>query len=244
VLNYLVTSPARRRLLTVLWVEHARGSAAELARLAHASFATVFRELRKLLTEAMVVVSFEDGVATYRRNDDHPLAADLRRLLSWRAKPQPTEADDRLRAELAALGAPVQSEAAAAGTRDESVEAVVVRGVELARREPATARALPVLLHRLRGRLDLEALQAAARQAGVGHALGFLLALTARLGHDDTYARAARALRDKRVHAQPFFVTSKHPPVSFPLARRWGFHLGTREADFASTFERFATQPA
>jgi len=244
VLDYLVTSPARRRLLTLLWVDGARGSAAELGRAAHVSFATTYRELRKMLAHGLVEESFDAGVATYRANAKHPLAADLRRLVRFRPQPASRPDDEALRAQLAELGAPVQAEMAPPAV-DGPVEELVVRGVELARREPATARALPVLLHRLRDHLDLERLEAAARERGVAHPLGFFLALTDRLAKDTTYAELARTLRDRRVHAQPFFLTAaKRPAVPFALATRWGYRLGTREADFASTFERFAGRRA
>lgn len=239
-LSYLVSSPARRRLLEVLWTEGARGSVTALGATARVSFASAYRELHAMRRHELVVTSQEGGVTVFAANEAHPLAAAMRALVAYRPAPAPTRDASVLRAQLASLGAPLGSEAAEAPPV-EDLEALVVEGAELARREPATARAMPVLLHRLADRLDPDRLERLARAHRVRHALGFLLAVAGKLGGDPRLTRLARRLRDRRVHDQPFFLRpTRARAAAFPLATRWGFRLGMDEATFASTFTRFA----
>jgi Fe2+ or Zn2+ uptake regulation protein len=241
-LDYLVTSPARRRLLSLLWGEHGRGSATTLARDAHVSFATAYRELRAMVRHGLATETFERGVAVFAANVDHPLASELAKMVTWRSAgpAAANRGDDALRAQLAEHGAPVNAETAASDA-PLSLEDLVARGVALARRDPAAARALPVMLHKVSKQLDVERLRLVSRARGVGHAAGFMLALTGSLARDVPLIQVAQTLRDRRVRRQPFFVTPvAHAPIRFPLAARWGFTLATSEEDFASTFRRFA----
>ena len=245
-LSYLVSSPARRRLLEVLWLEQARGAVSVLAKSAVVSFASAYRELHAMLRNELVTATPEDGVTVFAANEAHPLASAMRALVGYRPAPVPTAAQSILRAQLALLGAPVGSSA-----EDETVppvhdlEAVVVAGAELCRREPATARAFPVLLYRVAARLDVDRLATLARARHVRHPLGFLLALAGKLGRAPRLTHLASTFRDHRVHDQPFFLRPprRGRPETFPLASRWGFTLNMDEATFAKTFHRFATAP-
>jgi hypothetical protein len=242
-LSYLVTSTARVQLLEVLWLEGARGSVSALAKCAVVSFASAYRELHEMLLHELVTATPESGVVVFAANEAHPLAAALRTLVGYRRSPSPSVEDSTLRAQLASLGAPVGSEAEDVPAVTD-LEATVVAGAELSRREPATARAFPVLLYRLAERLDFERLARLARVRRVRHPLGFMLALAGKLGRHARLSRAAHDLRDHRVHRQPFFFRpprdKPYPPSAFPLAYRWGFRLNLDEAAFASTFRRFA----
>lgn len=244
-LSYMVASPTRRRLLDVLWAHDARGSVPALAAHAHVSFASAYRELHAMARHELVTTERDGGVTVFSANQSHPLADAMRALVAYRPVPAPPPNASKLRAQLASLGAPVSSEAAAAPAITD-LEAVVVAGAELARREPATARALPVLLFRVADQLDALRLGTLARARHVRHTLGFLLAVAGKLGDHPRLTRMARDLRDRRVRDQPFFLrpTRGTPATStstaFPLAARWGFRLSLDEAAFASTFARFA----
>src|SRR5258706_15291622 len=137
--EFLVKSASRRRMLAVLWEEQAQGSASELARLARVSFATAYRELRAMTRHGLASERFEDGVAVFAANEAHPLAVELRRLVSWRPVVTSEATDDALRRQLAEHGAPVHATALASSAPLE-LEDLVTRGVALARRDPATAR--------------------------------------------------------------------------------------------------------
>jgi hypothetical protein len=244
-LSYLVSSPARRRLLEVLWLEGGRGSATALAERAVVSFASAYRELHAMLRHELVTATPEAGVTVFAANEAHPLAGALRALVSYRPVPAPAPETSSLRAQLASLGAPIGSEADEVPPV-EDLEATVVAGAELCRREPSTARAFPVLLYQVAEQLDFERLAALARARRVRHPLGFLLALAGKLGRSRRLGQMAHALRDHRVHSQPFFLRPprRGPAETFPLAARWGFTLAMDEASFASTFHRFAKAAA
>jgi hypothetical protein len=248
VLQYLVTSKTRRRLLTLLWGEGRRGSASQLAELAGVRFAGAYRELRAMLRHQLVTSGHEDGAEVYSANQDHPDADVLRRLVTARptaAPPQGKEAES-VRADLRALGAPLSGPAAKRLPADR--EAALVAGVKLARRDPVVARALPLCLWRQRGALDPERLVTTARKQGEKHALGFLLDLTTLLSGDPRFARWSRGLKDRRVRTRSDFF---HLPTTaasserarrnkFPVAHRWGFTITADLDSFRSLFDKFA----
>jgi hypothetical protein len=246
VLHLLVTSTARRRLLQLLWGEWLKGSATELAQRAGVNFSTAYRELRAMRAYQVVRSSFEGGREVYARNDAHPDADLLRRLVASRpAPPAPRDADaEDLRRRLRALGVPLAGDAA---REVPEVERTLVEGVRLARRDPVLARALPLAFWLQRTRTDPERLREQAQAQGAKQAVGFYLALTAQLGRDATLRRLANTFRDHRVKSQRFFETppSKHTEAlererTPALARKWGFTMNLDQASFASTFEKFA----
>jgi hypothetical protein len=247
VLDFLVTSKARRRLLQLLWGQDKAGSTAELAALAGVGFASAYRELRAMKSQGLVVTERRGGAQVYRASRAHPLADALRAIVVARA-PSPVEDPEarQVRGQLAALGAPVQHEAVE--TPCEPVEATVVRGVQLARRDPDVARTLPVCLYRQRDALDPARLRQYAVQLGEKQALGFFLGLTAELSGDRRFARWMKPLRDRRCRApRDFFhaaarsrrqrqlAEEKTPQV----ARRWRLRMNMDLDAFRSTFEKF-----
>jgi hypothetical protein len=252
VLDFLVTSKARRRLLDVLWRQGAAGSTARLAALAEVGFASAYRELRAMHAAGLVVAGREGGAQVYRANRAHPLADALSAVVATR-KPRPSEDTEarQLRGQLAALGAPVQHEAVEPSPAP--VEETVVRGVHLAHHDPDVARTLPVCLYRQREALDPERLRQHAMQLGEKRSLGFFLALTAELSGDRRFAAWAKSFRDRRCTApHAFFSTAlrsrrerqlaeeRTPPV----ARSWGWSMNMDLDAFRATFEKFEPHAA
>ena len=172
---------------------------------------------------------------------DHPDADLLKRLVASKSSTVRSRATDELRAHLAAAGAPLRSDQPT--TPAPAFEELVVAGLHLARRDPEVARGLPVLLYlRLRAGMDLEALADHAVEHGVGHLLGFFLAITGRLADEPALARKARELRDHRVKDQELFLSPSQSRSSkkFALGRAWGFRMRADEEWFASLFDKFA----
>src|SRR5262249_49168876 len=247
-LQLLVTSRARRRLLQLLWGEGARGSAAELAEKAGVGFASAYRELKAMGRYQVVASSHEGGKDVYAANLEHADADVLRRLATSRPRMAPPrdERADTLRRSLRAMGAPLAVEPT---TEKEALdEGTLVDGVKLARRDPVVARALPVCVWHQRDRVDPDRLVAAAREKGEKQALGFFLELTGQLSGDRRFARWAKSLRDRR-------VTSVHDFFDFPaaygsqklakqrtprVAEKWGFRLNMDLETFDSLFRKFA----
>lgn len=247
-LDFLVSSRARRRLLELLWGKGDAGSATALAGRAGIGFASAWRELRGMQAHGLVVSSQERGVEVYRANVAHPLAHALRALVVGPAKPavEDDERTRRTRAELRAIGAPLVEEATRNPKGD--IEESIVRGVQLAHRDAAVARTLPVCLYRQRDALQPERLVHWARKLGEKRALGFFLDLTTTLSKDPRFVGWAAPLRDRRCVAErDFFPAASRSALARRAARRntpaparrWGLRMNMGLEAFASTFDRF-----
>lgn len=238
-----MTSRARRQLLRRLWADRASGSVSALARAAGVSFAAAHRELDAMKAAGLSVAE-RDGVATlYRANLAHPQAEVLTRLLAA-TPPAHADSEQKLRGQLAALGAPLAGPAPK--RRRPPVEEVLADGLVLAHRSPTVARVLPVAFWRQRDTLDFERLERAATERDERQALGFYLELTGQLGGDQRLVRRARSLRDRRrVALQLFFAGGRGAfaraaaqEKSPPVARRWGFLMNMELESFATTFHK------
>lgn len=244
-LSFLVSSKGRRRLLTLLWNEHASGTATQLAQRARVSFPTAYRELHSMKRWDLVRTAASPEGEVFSANIAHPQAVLLAELVS---PPPLRRADprvDEVRAQLAQAGAPLRAELPTGALA--SPEDLVLDGLQVARRDPEVARVLPVFLFQQRQRgLDLDRLADRAREQGCRHVLGFFLALTARLSNDAALAKRARSLRDRRVKNQDLFFTRSTSRTSktFALARTWGFRMRADADWFESLFRKFVALPA
>ena len=88
--------------------------------------------------------------------------------------------EDLKRAWLAHYGAPLYGESMLSGRAAPDLEKLVVDALALGRRDPSLTRALPVLLWRRRGDLDMAKLRRLARGMGRERTLGFFLDLAGR----------------------------------------------------------------
>ena len=246
-LAYLVTSKARRRLLELLWSAGERGTVAALASRAGVGFANAYRELHAMKRFGLVVSERLAGAESFHANDAHPLAGALRALVVRPVSAGSEDEANRIRGELRTLGAPLPVRPAK--TVDGFVEEALVRGVGLAHRDPAVARALPLCFWRCRDRIDPARLRDAARRLGEKQAVGFFLDLTAELSGDGRLAEWSGSLRDRRrkIPRDFFFVPSGSKFQSRlaeertpPVARRWGFRMNMDVESFRSLFDRFA----
>ena len=250
VLQFLVTSKARRRLLQLLWGEGERGSATRLADEAGLAFATAHSELKAMRQFGLVRVTRVGRSDVYAANFDHPEGEALKVLLraiqsSWTPS---KENDDDVRGWLRALGVPLR--VPVAKTPAPSVTDALLEGVRLSRRDPAVARALPLGFWKQRDELDVEDLLEHVSRPEEKHALGFFLELTGQLGGDKRLATLAKKFRDKRVTSErDFFLlpptrsrqqlaSSRTPEV----AKRWGFRMNMDAEAFASLFEKFSSE--
>lgn len=245
-LDFLVTSKVRRRLLDLLWRRNASGSASDLARRAGVGFAGAYRELQAMQRVGLVAADRSAGGVTYCANTAHPSAGTLRSLVESVGVVLFPAEPDRIRGQLRALGAPLLEEPAdvPAGPVDE----IIVRGVALAHSDPGIARALPVCLFRVRDRLDPGRLGVCARRMGERHAVGFFLDLTAELAGGETFSGWSRPLRDhRRKLANDFFFGPAGSGLQRRLAeertpdaaRRWGFRMNMDLESFRTLFEKF-----
>jgi hypothetical protein len=243
--SFLVSSKGRRRLLTLLWVEHASGTATQLAKRARISFTTAYRELQSMKRWELVRTVASGEGEVFSANSTHPQA----KLLVELTAPAPQRPTDphatEVRAQLAQAGAPLRADLP--GAPSTPTDELVLQSLLAARRDPEVARVLPVFLfqqHQLG--LDLDRLAERAAAQGTRHLLGFFLALTARFSNDKALAKHARTLRDGRVKNQELFLTtsSSRTGKAFALARTWGLRMRADLEWFESAFRKFTTVPA
>lgn len=252
-LNYLVSSKARRALLTLLWVQREEGSVSDLARMAGMSFGAAHKELNAMEKAGLARCTRVGNATLFKAARNHPGARALRSLLSAEGKSTATDTDARaqqrrqLRSWLSAWGAPVAA-SAPAGTRPR-LESVLVQGAALARSDASVARSLPVLVWNNRRRLNAALLLLEARRSGQKQTLGFFLELTGNLAGDQDLVDLARRLRDRRVRKERDFFPGDDDPCARELAeartpdvaRQWKFRMNMTLETFASTFRKFAS---
>lgn len=241
-LQYLVTSKVRRRLLSLLWGEKKRGSVAELADMAGVAFAGVHAELKAMQRLQLVVSQHEGGREVYSANVDHPVSATLQALVASAAHPVLPQAseDEPLKRKLVALGAPLRGFEPLEVSASESM-LTLLQGARLARRDPVVARCLPVCFWKLRDSLDVRALESLTSRAEDKHALGFFLELTGELGRDRRLLGLAEGFRDRRMTSlRDFFLTGRRETSrDFALATKWGFRMNMDMDSFRSLFAKF-----
>lgn len=245
---YLVTSRTRRRLLRELWGGGAEGSVSALARRAGASFAATHRELEAMHAAGLARSKRAGAALVYSANRNSPHAGLVHRLLEAgeaERESLPGPDPETVRGRLSALGAPLLVSRPARGPLP-SVEQVVAEGLALSHHDATVARVLPVVLWRLRGRLDHQKLRHEASRRNECQSLGFFLELTGSLGSDPRLTALARRLRDRRrTKARPFFARAQGRRAlalarerTPEVARRWGYVMNMDLASFASAFEK------
>lgn len=249
-LDFLVTSRARRRLLDLLWRGGERGSVSELAGLAGVSFRSAHRELNEMLGVGLATRSWVGNATVFQAARAHPRARLLRELLrssrdATRTVPSASLDDQELRSWLKAWGAPLAADSSTGPPPP--LERVLVKAAGLARRDASVARGLPVCLWRNRSRLDLERLRREAQREGEKQALGFFLDLAGTLAGDPDLRSAAERFRDRRVRKDRTFFVDARSALARQLARertpavarKWHFLMNMSMGTFASTFRKF-----
>jgi hypothetical protein len=200
------------------------------------------------MQRAQLVRSEHDGrKEVFEANFNHPEAETLQALLASETSSEEmpaAENDERVKAGLVALGAPLRGVAARKVPTEEQMN-VLARGVELARRDPTVARTLPLCFWRLRDQLDAKELESAMSRAEDKHALAFFLELTGELGGDRRLVGLAENLRDRRLTSvRDFFQLGSRERTAreFPLAEKWGFKMNMGLDSFSSLFEKFVNK--
>jgi hypothetical protein len=246
-LQFLVKSKARRRLLTLLWVEEARGSVSTLADEAGLAFATAHSELKEMLQYELACVERDGRSDVYFSNSAHPQSELLKALLvGEQLKFVSSEADDTTMGWLKELGVPLRT--ASSTTPAPSPTEVLALGLRLARKDPTLARALPLGVWAQRDSLDLSALQQLVKRPEEKHTLGFYLELTGQLGGDRKLRKISELFKDGRMTAErEFFLlptTKSRRKLSSSMtpkvAKKWGFRMNLDYEAFESQFNKFA----
>ncbi|MDD9937031.1 MAG: winged helix-turn-helix domain-containing protein [Myxococcales bacterium] len=248
-IDYLIPSTTRRRLLTALYVEGHTGTVSSLARRAGVSAASAHVELHGMELAGLARRSLESGRHHFGAASEHAVADALRTLLEYQPSSASTRrgrrgdnsAATRTRNDLAAHGAPLRGHRASAKA-SASLEETLARGVVLSREDPEVARHMPALFIRHEASIDYPALTAALHELRHKHSAGFLMALAADLTKDrrvGTRLRSrARALRDNRRKKVVDFFSPRANPTpaadthTMKTALKWKFHFPWPLAEF------------
>jgi hypothetical protein len=247
-IEYLITSKARRRLLTAICAKRAVGSVSELAREAKVVTSVAHREVAKMELLRLVVVDRSGSAKRVRANGASPHMPLLRRLLvegSRIRQGEMNEGDDTVRRCLVAYGAPLSG--SPKRQRLPALEGVIAEALELSHRDATVARTLPVLLWRNRKNLRMDELVRRAERSGQTQTLGFFLDLTGELSREESWAAAAALLRDRRFRRPVYFFdgadrsefTAEAAERNTPeVARRWNFRMNMPLDSFSSMFRK------
>lgn len=239
-LQFLVTSKVRRRLLLLLWGEHASGSVRELAERACVVFSGAHAELKEMQRLQLVRVERSGSKEVYSANPHYPDADLLVRLVRSELQPLVTEPDDAmLKQQLVALGAPLRGVQPVPVTEGELL-AVLARGVALARRDAVVARCLPLCFWSVREQLRGAEVASLRLSPEEKHAFAFFLDVAGELGGDRRLVGLAEVLRDERLKQlrEFFFSTSATRTRAFPLAEKWGFSMNMEMESFRTLFAK------
>jgi len=245
-LEYLVTSRARKGLLEALWRDGARGSVSALARAVGVSFASAHEELEAMCAAGLAARERQGARLVYRARREHPDAALLARLLVKREPESAVERVEQMAEKLAALGAPFVADPRE--TAGESMEETLAEAVSLAHEDGHLAKVLPYVLWLNRKRMHLERLVAEATRRDERLALGFFLEVAGTLGRAPDLVRASRSLRDRRHRRVKQFFTRATGRYALAVARlktpsvarRWGYLMNMSLEAVAAVFRKHA----
>ena len=256
-LDFLVTSKARKALLKTLVVGGFGGSVSEVARRSRIRPSTADRELDRMEACGLVLCEHVGKEKVVTPNVHSSNVRHLRKLLAARASASPLtghrNVDARLRAALAYFGAPLFVPSDVELRKAPGLEVTLAAAMRLSHADPAVAGNLPVVLWRNRQQLDVNELARLAVREGEGQTLGFFLDLTDQLAGVSVFTPAAQALRDKRVRRTRNFFSRDGGFSEYErdlavmnapeVAKRWHFLMNMSLESFASYFRK-GTHPS
>ena len=159
--------------------------------------------------------------------------------------------DEILLQRLRKMGAPLGTDSKIIGNNENLIppEEVLVRGLSLARRNPAVARVFPVIIVRnIKYFDDFGTIENFVRSAGEADTLGFFLELTGELTGNSHFSDLANRLaghrhgetRDFFVHTGKGRYARKLDELNTPdVAKRWNFRMNMNTESFRTLFNKF-----
>lgn len=237
----LLQCETRSKLLHSLLVERRCGSVSEMARRCRLSPRAVGREVEHLEALSLVSVTGMGANLQVEADWNHPACGLLAQLFTL-APTQQAEDAGRLRASMAAYGAPLVGVEPSAHF---SFEETLIKGLAAARQDGTILRVLPVLLAKHHREVDWVALKEEARRARLKAELGLLLDLTGRVLGDPSLHKQAEDLKDRRRTRMHYYPEVKNrfekqlaEAATPSVAREWGFFMNMSEDSVHSTLSK------
>ena len=249
-LDYLVASRGRRRLLSTLRSQGGRLTIRRLALTAGVAYSSAHREILAMRRVGLVKTERVGGALACSWDGGSPEAKALAPLLGQAKETRAGRyGDEALYGSLKRLGAPLVRRTR--GGEELDLEETLGRSLGLARRDPTVTRVWPLVLAKNRTQVGLEELASHARRLGEKKALGFFLSLAGTLMGDSGVLAFAKTLRDRRYRTvEDFFVDTEGSPAGARaralaekntprLAREWFFRMNMPLDSFESFFRKF-----
>lgn len=192
-----------------------------------------------------LVVSRRYGNAfLFTKNSDYAHIRLLEAILTTSRGAEPAASQERLRAWLKALGAPLTIAESSEGMPKK--EAVIAQGLKACHADSTLTRAFPLLLWRQRACVDFAELVNEATRIGEKQTLGFLLDVTGKISGDRTLTAKSIELRDARIkRVRDFFPHASGRRAreladlnSPACARKWKFRINMSLETFAQLFAK------
>lgn len=252
-LNYLINSKTRLKLLGLLWKEGLKCSVNSLAKLSSLSFSATYEELVNMEKAGLATSELLGRSRVFSKNEQFVHKKLLLELLNLESSEKEYEFDKNVKgneveANLAAYGAPLGMPLQL--QKKLSLEQALALGLKLSHSNPTVARALPVMFYKNVKSLNFEQLKYFASQLDEKQTLGFYLELVGELSQNSKFKRMAKKVRDRRVlRVQNFFdvadegkyeklLTEQNTPK---VAKKWKYRMNMEFDTFQSLFNKFVS---
>lgn len=249
-LEYLVTSKTRRKLLQLLWRDGVSGTVSDLADKAGVAFAGAHKELSAMAKAGVATAEWTGGRREFSANLKHPMAKSLRQLVNDRETERNSVDVDMtgLRGNLAFLGLPVNARKVSPKPGSK-LEALLAHAADLAQVDASVARTLPLLFFKYRDQVDFDVLKQESRKLGNKQQVGFFLELAGLLGGSTRLKRASHRFLDKRYSVprslfrnQTTLAEQVAETRTPELAKKWGFRMNMPLDAFKVVFDKFVNE--
>jgi hypothetical protein len=237
----------RGRLLRMI-LQNRQGSTADFARLLKSSYGATHRELQTLLQSGIVTAERFGNLCRFSPNQEHPSFVPLKELLrvvgSGHGSAAKQANSRQLRSRLAALGAPLSTDATAKQPLE--AEKTIALAIKSSHGDAELLRVLPHVIQTNCDNLDWETLKQEASTLGERNSLGFILELTYALYRNKQMLEMAKGLRDarykKRRYYQPHLTHYEAQLArknSIHLAKKWNYWLNMGLDSFEAIKDKY-----
>lgn len=240
-------SPATIELLRVVLLNDCEHSVYELSGLSGVPYATCHAEVEMLDQKGLVTVRNHGRRKLVKTDLSKDEQLFLAKLLGAERNAGTSINDDSVRANLQRFGGPVVLESDK-NYGELDLETTVALASKLARRDPAVARALPVVMVKNQSDLKPDRLLTLCRLHKSKRETGVMLRLAGELAGSSKLKSWSRKFRDERVKTTDNFFVGTQSTAMRDLSERntpkvvrpWKFRMNMSLDTFRSTLDRFS----
>lgn len=204
-IDYLVTSRIRRRLLRLIWSEEIAGTLHQISKLSGYAYSAVYREISEMKRQGIIKTKPRGKMEYVMKNSSFRNKNLLDKLLGGSVKKVKMKQinDSTIYSNLVKYGAPLFS-LESSGVELTPEEAAIY-GLRLAEHNATVSRALPVFFAKNADLLDFNRLSFLANKLNLKSVLGLFLDITGQLSGKQKFTKISDELFDKRRKKDAFF---------------------------------------